>query len=180
MNRIDFRRLVDEKLLAIALLVLSFLPFEPSCIPGNRFIIFAPFVFAGIRYGVNRKLKRIDIFITLGFLVLVIFMALLAGLTDCRQGYSFEDIIQPEWQRINIDSLGPDGKLYIKNVKSLQIATTDIIFHVNDTQVPCPWEGSARYIAPGDVKYCQLPTECGNRTIRVEVFAPGNSDLIMC
>ena len=140
----------------------------------------APFVFVLVRYGINRKLKKVDIGITMGFLVLVIFMALLAMSVDCKPGYTFNDIIQPEWQMINIDSLGPDGKIYLKNIKSLQVPTTDILIHVNDTQVSCPWEGSARYLAPGETRYCQLPIPCGNRSVLVEVFAPGNNDSVMC
>jgi hypothetical protein len=177
----DLLVLANEKFLAILLLVISFLPLEPSCLPGNRFLLVTPFVYLGVRLAINKKLKKNDIGIILGFAVLVVLMALLAALTDCTPGYVFTDIMQPEWQRINIDSLGPDGTVYIRNIKSLQIATSDILVHVNDTQVPCDWEGSARYIAPGETKYCKLPITCTeNRSVLIEVFAPGNNDSVRC
>ncbi len=179
MHKQDFLFLSDRYFLAVVLLILSFIPLEPTCVPGNLFLILSPFIYAIVRFVATRKLKHRDFIIIGGFFVLIAAMTLIAQSFGCQQSFGLPRITQPEWQMISIDSIGPQG-LYIKNIKAVHIPTSEILFFFNDTEISCVWEGGLLALAPEDTKYCQLPFSCGSRNRTIVVSAPGNNDTAIC
>jgi hypothetical protein len=181
MHKQDLLFLGDRYFLAIALLILSFLPLEPACVPGNFFLILSPFIYAAVRFVLTRKLKRKDFIIIGGLFGLIILMTIIAQSFGCQQSYSYglPMIVQPEWQLISIDSVGPEG-LYIKNIKAVHIPTSDMLFFYNNSEISCIWEGGLLALAPNETKYCKLPFTCGDRNRTITVYAPGNNDSVAC
>lgn len=169
----------DPKFLVVALSVLSFIPVELSCAPGNFLLVLSPFIYLAVRFVANKEFVKDD-FVAVGiFALLIIFVTIVSYLAGCVNTYGVPREPLAAWKQVSIDGIGPGGVIYVGNLRNTEIATTDIFFYIDGAQSECVWEPSVRYIAPGDVKKCTAAFACTGQT-RIDLVSPGNNDSVTC
>ncbi len=181
MKKSDITRTVfDIKFLTFFFLVLSFLPLEATCVPGNIMLFISPFIILFIRHYYTMKITRNDLLYACIFVVMILFVTALAMVTNCVKTYGVTQEIPHEWKTAVIDSIDANGLIYVKNIRTIPIDINEIDIFVDGFSRKCVWNDNYfKYIAPNQIRPCNAGVVCTGTTT-VELFTPGNNDTAVC